>query len=44
VAIKTYLDYGFVPDMDWGDLAEAVRAWRLVRDHLHHPALDGIAP
>jgi len=36
VAIRTYLDFGFVPDMTTGD---AERAWRLVREQLDHPAL-----
>ena len=38
-AIKVYLDFGFRPDLRPG---EAGRAWRLVRDALRHPALDGL--
>ena len=36
-AIKTYLDFGFVPDMAAKD---APRAWSIVRDVLPHPILD----
>lgn len=35
-AIKLYLDFGFTPDMTTPD---AARAWKLVQDVLHHPAL-----
>ncbi|MFB3891763.1 MAG: N-acetyltransferase family protein [Phycisphaerae bacterium] len=37
-AIKVYLDFGFVPDMTAED---AARAWKLIQDELHHPALRG---
>ena len=46
VAIKVYLDFGFVPDL--GDDApgaaggESRRAWRLVKQELSHPGLAGI--
>jgi GNAT superfamily N-acetyltransferase len=37
VAIKIYLDFGFVPEIEKeADLA----AWQLVRNGLHHPLLD----
>lgn len=36
VAIKTYLDYGFVPDLSKKGSADA---WKSVRDKLPHPAL-----
>jgi len=36
-AIRTYLNFGFVPDMS---LDGAVRAWSIVRRTLRHPALD----
>lgn len=36
VAIKVYLDVGFVPDMTAKD---AQRAWDMIRDALPHPAL-----
>ena len=36
-AIKTYLDFGFIPDMT-ADRAQ--RGWSMVRDKLSHPALD----
>lgn len=39
-AIKLYLDFGFVPDMERKD---AVEGWADVRKHLKHPAL-GDAP
>lgn len=38
-AIKTYLNFGFEPDMTTRD---ADKAWRLVARHLPHPALGGI--
>lgn len=38
-ALKVYLDFGFTPDLTF---ANAERAWRLVKTHLPHPALDGI--
>ncbi len=38
-AIKVYLDFGFVPDMEQPVAREA---WRLVREKLWHPALDGL--
>lgn len=38
-AIKTYLDFGFRPDMTTDD---ADRAWKLVQDALGHPALGDI--
>ncbi len=38
-AIKTYLDFGFVPELSRPD---ARRAWRLVRSHLPHPKLKGL--
>jgi len=36
-AIKTYLDFGFIPDLT---VENALRAWSLVRDELSHPVLD----
>jgi len=36
-AIRTYLNFGFVPDMS---LDGARRAWSMVRRTLRHPALD----
>ena len=39
-AIKTYLDFGFVPDMN---VHGAARAWRLIREVLPHPALEGLS-
>ena len=36
IAIKTYLDFGFAPDMR---TPNADRAWRLIRKALDHPAL-----
>jgi beta-glucuronidase len=38
-AIRLYLDFGFVPDMD---CPGAARAWREVRDSIKHPALDAL--
>ena len=38
-AIKTYLDFGFVPDMTVDD---ARRAWSLVHQVLRHPTLDRV--
>jgi GNAT superfamily N-acetyltransferase len=38
-AIKVYLDFGFLPDLDDD---EARRAWRLVKQELPHPALAGV--
>ncbi len=35
-AIKTYLDFGFVPDLS---RKGAWRAWRLVGEHIPHPVL-----
>jgi len=37
-ALKTYLDFGFVPDLR---REKARRAWRLVAEALPHPALAG---
>lgn len=37
-AIRTYLRFGFVPDMTRGD---AAWAWGLVRQQIDHPALGG---
>ncbi len=37
-AIKVYLDFGFVPDMD---AVDAVKAWGHVKTKLEHPALAG---
>ncbi len=39
-AIKLYLDFGFVPDLEPDGAREA---WRDVASHLDHPALKGIA-
>ena len=38
-AIRTYLRFGFVPDMTAPD---AARAWRLIAEHIDHPALKGL--
>ncbi len=38
-AIKVYLDFGFVPDLDH---AGAREAWRRVKAELGHAALDGL--
>ncbi|HNT78394.1 MAG TPA: YdhR family protein [Anaerolineae bacterium] len=38
-AIKLYLDFGFVPDLDDPGAAEA---WRTVAEELKHPALAGL--
>ncbi len=38
-ALKTYLDFGFAPDMRSKD---ADRGWRLVRQFVDHPALSGL--
>ncbi len=38
-AIKMYLDFGFVPDLDQPNAREA---WRQVREALDHPALEGL--
>lgn len=38
-AIRIYLDFGFMPDLDFKD---AVKAWRQVAQHLAHPALRAI--
>jgi GNAT superfamily N-acetyltransferase len=38
-AIKVYLDFGFVPDLD---REGAVEAWREVKENLDHPALKSI--
>ena len=38
-AIKTYLDFGFLPDMT---IPGARRAWSLVRSRLAHPVLDRV--
>jgi GNAT superfamily N-acetyltransferase len=38
-AIRMYLDFGFVPDME---RAGAREAWGKVRDRLRHPTLDGM--
>jgi len=38
-AIRTYLRFGFVPDMTTPD---AARAWRLIAEHIDHPALKGL--
>ena len=38
-AIKMYLDFGFIPDIDAPD---ALEKWRKVRDRLKHPSLEGI--
>ncbi|MCK4277510.1 MAG: GNAT family N-acetyltransferase, partial [Phycisphaerae bacterium] len=38
-AIKTYLDFGFVPDLS---RKGAWRAWRLVGKHIAHPVLAGL--
>ena len=38
-AIRTYLRFGFVPDMTAPD---ADRAWQLVREHIRHPALGNV--
>jgi len=35
-AIKTYLDFGFLPDMTYPD---AKRAWQIVRKYINHPVL-----
>lgn len=40
-ALKLYLDFGFVPDLDSPD---AVAAWRAVGAVLNHPALSALAP
>ncbi|HEY3418373.1 MAG TPA: GNAT family N-acetyltransferase [Armatimonadota bacterium] len=38
-ALKLYLDYGFLPDLE---LPDALDAWRKVKEVLPHPALDAI--
>lgn len=38
-AIRTYLRFGFVPDLTTDG---AARAWRLVARHIRHPALEGL--
>lgn len=38
-AIKLYLDFGFVPDLDQSGVMDA---WRDVNAQLHHPALDAL--
>ena len=38
-AIKMYLNFGFVPDLDHPD---ALEAWAVVRQHITHPALEKI--
>jgi len=38
-AIRTYLNFGFVPDMRTKD---AQRAWSLVARHISHPAMKGL--
>ena len=38
-AIRLYLDFGFVPDLDAPGAREA---WRQVRERLEHPALAGL--
>jgi hypothetical protein len=38
-AIKIYLDFGFVPDLDQPG---AERIWQEVKDQLDHPALEAI--
>ena len=38
-AIKLYLDFGFVPDLDHPGAAEA---WRTVQTQLRHPVLDAM--
>jgi len=40
-AIKLYLDFGFIPDLD---TPEAVESWREVKDKLKHPTLDKLLP
>jgi len=37
VAIRTYLNFGFIPDLS---LPGAIEAWQSVRRELAHPALD----
>jgi GNAT superfamily N-acetyltransferase len=39
-AIKIYLDFGFVPDLE---RPGAVAAWREVKENLDHPVLNGMA-
>ena len=39
-AIKLYLDFGFVPDLDQDNAREA---WRGVKERLSHPALDALS-
>ncbi|MHC4295495.1 MAG: N-acetyltransferase, partial [Planctomycetota bacterium] len=39
VAIKCYLDLGFVPDMT---RENAYRAWTLISEELDHPALQKV--
>jgi hypothetical protein len=36
-AIRLYLDFGFLPDLE---APGAVQAWREVSEQLHHPALE----
>lgn len=38
-AIRTYLRFGFVPDMTADG---APRAWKLIAEHIAHPALAGL--
>ena len=40
LAIRTYLNFGFVPEMSRPD---ATQAWSLVREHISHPTLNHLA-